>query len=399
MRREFGLVLLLGAAGAGLSCWRSGRPGRSASSPRRARCPPQDISVTGQQLVPLAGALALAALACLAAVIATRSVVRRVAGALLAPLGAGAAMAAVAGVRASGVLAAAQAERRGGRARRVDHRRHLAGRAVARDHHRGFRRPCRHVRPALARGRGRRCAAIVLAGLATVWRGPRWPVMSARFERPGQRQSQRAADRFRDDVGVAEPRPRPDRSWQHQPWRTTHRRSMAAPEPETVLLAEHEPEVAEMSARYLRRDGLRVRLVTQPGADACRADRRPGRGGRTRSHHARPGPQAHPPRAAHAGHLPGGRGPPGRAGWPQRHRYAGARRWLTRPFSPRAAGRHGPRSLAEPAAGPRQPDRAEPDRAQPIRAHHGPRKHDPRTRTGTAAGPPRPWSWMVARSR
>ena len=27
--------------------------------------------------------------------------------------------------------------------------------------------------------------AIVLAGLATVWRGPRWPVMSARFERPG----------------------------------------------------------------------------------------------------------------------------------------------------------------------------------------------------------------------
>jgi DNA-binding response OmpR family regulator len=31
-----------------------------------------------------------------------------------------------------------------------------------------------------------------------------------------------------------------------------------------VLLAEHEPEVAEMSARYLRRDGLRVRLVTTP---------------------------------------------------------------------------------------------------------------------------------------
>jgi two-component system response regulator MtrA len=29
-----------------------------------------------------------------------------------------------------------------------------------------------------------------------------------------------------------------------------------------VLLAEHEPEVAEMSARYLRREGFRVRLVT-----------------------------------------------------------------------------------------------------------------------------------------
>src|SRR5271167_744535 len=35
-------------------------------------------------------------------------------------------------------------------------------------------------------------------------------------------------------------------------------------EPVSVLLAEHEPEVAEMSARYLRRDGLRVRLVTTP---------------------------------------------------------------------------------------------------------------------------------------
>ena len=36
------------------------------------------------------------------------------------------------------------------------------------------------------------------------------------------------------------------------------------PEPISVLLAEHEPEVAEMSARYLRRDGLQVRLVTTP---------------------------------------------------------------------------------------------------------------------------------------
>jgi DNA-binding response OmpR family regulator len=34
--------------------------------------------------------------------------------------------------------------------------------------------------------------------------------------------------------------------------------------PPSVLLAEHEPEVAEMSARFLRRDGLRVRPVTSP---------------------------------------------------------------------------------------------------------------------------------------
>src|SRR5580692_327455 len=35
-------------------------------------------------------------------------------------------------------------------------------------------------------------------------------------------------------------------------------------EPLSVLLAEHEPEVAEMSARYLRRNGLPVRLLTTP---------------------------------------------------------------------------------------------------------------------------------------
>ena len=37
-----------------------------------------------------------------------------------------------------------------------------------------------------------------------------------------------------------------------------------APGARSILLAEHEPEVAEMSARYLRRDGLRVRPVTTP---------------------------------------------------------------------------------------------------------------------------------------
>src|SRR5437762_1575165 len=34
--------------------------------------------------------------------------------------------------------------------------------------------------------------------------------------------------------------------------------------PRSVLLAEHEPDVAEMSARYLRRDGLLDCLVTAP---------------------------------------------------------------------------------------------------------------------------------------
>jgi hypothetical protein len=35
-------------------------------------------------------------------------------------------------------------------------------------------------------------AAIVLAGLATAWRGSRWPAMGVRFERPGQRRAEPA---------------------------------------------------------------------------------------------------------------------------------------------------------------------------------------------------------------
>src|SRR5579864_4159645 len=110
MRREFALVLLLGAVGAGLVVLAARQAWAQAIFTPPHPLPAQDISVTGQQLVPLAGALALAALACLAAVIATRSVLRRAAGVLLAVLGAGAAAAASAGLTAPAVLAAAQAK-------------------------------------------------------------------------------------------------------------------------------------------------------------------------------------------------------------------------------------------------------------------------------------------------
>ncbi|MGH3195056.1 MAG: Trp biosynthesis-associated membrane protein, partial [Streptosporangiaceae bacterium] len=83
-RREFTLVLLLGAAGAGLVVFAVRQAWAQAVFTPPHPLPAEDISVTGQQLVPLASALALAALACLAAVIATRSAVRRAAGVLLA---------------------------------------------------------------------------------------------------------------------------------------------------------------------------------------------------------------------------------------------------------------------------------------------------------------------------
>jgi uncharacterized membrane protein (TIGR02234 family) len=194
MRREFGLVLLLGAVGAGLVVFALRQTWAHAIFTPPRPLPAQDIPVTGQQLVPLAGALALAGLACLAAVIATRSVVRRVTGAVLAALGAGAAVAVGAGVRASGVLATAQADATAGA---------LGGSTT------GGTSPGGASHAVVLAGSPGQvvmtgapwhaaalvgAVAIVLAGLATVWHGPRWPVMSARFDRPGQRPRQRAAD-------------------------------------------------------------------------------------------------------------------------------------------------------------------------------------------------------------
>jgi uncharacterized membrane protein (TIGR02234 family) len=193
-RREFGLVLLLGAAGAGLVVFAVRQTWAQAIFTPPRPLPAQDISVTGQQLVPLASALALAALACLAAVIATRSAARRVAGALLASLGAAAAVAAGAGVQAAGVLATAQGDAAAGA---------LGGSTTGGTSPGGASHAiviAGSAGRAVMTGAPWRAAAIggavviVLAGLATVWRGPRWPVMSARFERPGQPRRPRVTD-------------------------------------------------------------------------------------------------------------------------------------------------------------------------------------------------------------
>src|SRR5215470_6113338 len=109
----------------------------------------------------------------------------------------------------------------------------------------------------------------------------------------------------------------------------------AGPGPRSVLLAEHEPEVAEMSARYLRRDGLLVRPVTTPeqalaeltaGPDAAAVldltmpgldPRRIRRALRTPVIFLVASPQGPRPRGLARGGA------------------AGPRRWLARPFGPR----------------------------------------------------------------
>jgi hypothetical protein len=129
-----------------------------------------------------------------------------VSGALLALLGAGTVAAAATGVSASAVLATArtQGASAGGAfggsttsgAPGAGHAIVIAGsagRAVAS----GAPWPELAVAGAVA---------IVLAGLATAWRGPRWPVMSARYERGApsraeDRAEDQAEDRAEDQAG------------------------------------------------------------------------------------------------------------------------------------------------------------------------------------------------------
>ena len=143
--------------------------------------------------------------------------------------------------------------------------------------------------------------------------------------------------------------------------------------PRSVLLAEHEPEVAEMSARYLRRDGLRVRLVTTPeqalaeltsGTDAAAVldltmpgldPRRIRRALRTPVIFLVAGPQGPRPR----GLARGGTGP---------------RRWLARPFGPRQLVTLVRDVLAEPASRPAGDTGESAERAGYALRFDGPRR-------------------------
>jgi DNA-binding response OmpR family regulator len=121
-------------------------------------------------------------------------------------------------------------------------------------------------------------------------------------------------------------------------------------EPLSILLAEHEPEVAEMSARYLRRDGLRVRLVTSP--ESTLAELTGGPDAAAVIDLTMPG--LDPRRIRRALRTPviflaaDAKGPRPR-GLAVRGDAAGGRRWLARPFSPRQLVALVREMLADPA--------------------------------------------------
>ena len=105
--REYALVLGVAAAGALLVLLSAHQGWARVVTAAPAPIPGSTVTVSGQAIVPLAGALAVASLAGLAAVIATRGLARRLVGVFLAASGALTVLLVSARVSGAAVLAAA----------------------------------------------------------------------------------------------------------------------------------------------------------------------------------------------------------------------------------------------------------------------------------------------------
>lgn len=103
------MLLVTGAAGAGLVLLALRQDWARVTVAVPRPLPASTVALTGQDLVPAAAALAVAALASLAAVLATRRLLRRVTGLITAGLGIGITLLAAGRLTAADVLAAAQA--------------------------------------------------------------------------------------------------------------------------------------------------------------------------------------------------------------------------------------------------------------------------------------------------
>ena len=195
-RREYSLALLAGAVGAGLVWLALREQWAQAVFTQPRPLPQQTVNVSGADLVPLAGALALAGLACLAAIIATRGAWRRAAGVLLALFGAGTGAAVMTAVTAASVVSVATSKVSSPESASMSG----AGSTT------GGSSPGSAVVVAGSAGHaiigGAPWRAVVIigallifaAGLATVLRGADWPVMSSRYELPRNRPAGEAGE-------------------------------------------------------------------------------------------------------------------------------------------------------------------------------------------------------------
>ncbi|MGV9305150.1 MULTISPECIES: Trp biosynthesis-associated membrane protein [unclassified Nonomuraea] len=159
MKRELTLWLLLCAAGAGLSLLAAGRVWTTVTYGAGA-----PVELTGGELAPAAQPLALAGLAAVVALFATRGVWRRVVGAVLALCGLGVALSAWVATAGSAALELAARRNPVGAATQD---------AVAIAH---------TAWPYVAVAGG---VLLCAGGVLAVLRATGWAGMSARYDRPG----------------------------------------------------------------------------------------------------------------------------------------------------------------------------------------------------------------------
>lgn len=197
-RREYLLTLLAGAVGAAVVLLAARQDWARVVTIEPHPLPASRVGVRGQDLVPAAGALGLAALAGLAAVLATRGLVRRIVGGLLAVFGVaiiasvslpvtaaqvrgaavGATSAQAGSVPGGSTVGSGTTPGSGGSG--------LAGLSLA-----------SHVEMATFPWRWTVLLGGLLvlgAGMLVAWRGTRWPVMSSRYDRPASRKPPAATD-------------------------------------------------------------------------------------------------------------------------------------------------------------------------------------------------------------
>jgi uncharacterized membrane protein (TIGR02234 family) len=207
--RELVVTLVVGAVGAGLVFLATRQGWAHVRTIPPKPLPASDVTVTGAQLVPYADALVLAALGTLAAVLASRGLLRRITGAALAALGvvlaataftvsaAGAISAANAGVGPAAASAGSVTDGSNSAPSAVPN---VAGAAP-------------HVtfvasgwQALLVVG----AVAMVGAGIVVVWRARRLAVMSSRYDSPvadarhGAADPARAAGRGPDSASIWE---------------------------------------------------------------------------------------------------------------------------------------------------------------------------------------------------
>jgi uncharacterized membrane protein (TIGR02234 family) len=173
--RPFAVALLLQLLGAGGALLVAVRTWQTVITPRPAPSHDDVLHLSGRTVDAAPTALALVALAGVVAVLATRGVVRRGVGAVLAVVGAGLVWRAIA---SSGAVSTQ-------RARDVVTAHHPTVNAAAVVP----RIETSAVWPALTAACG---VLVLLAGALTAWRGHTWQVMSARYEAPADPQQQQA---------------------------------------------------------------------------------------------------------------------------------------------------------------------------------------------------------------